>query len=107
MRLLRTLLVPLVGLLTVLAAVPAPPAQAEGSRAVPHGQWLLDPHGKEQLAAEIAREAVRPMGIDIPAPLPAASAPAGGGEAAAAIPAKRPQVKNPIRHVNFSSFIIQ
>ena len=29
---------------------------------------LLDPMGKEQLADEIAREAVRPMGIDIAAP---------------------------------------
>jgi flagellar FliL protein len=96
---------------------------------------LLDPMGKEQLADEIAREAVRPMGIDIPAPqpvtvapaLPEASAvaalaasaalPASGvakmlvAEAAASHPKKAkphgPTPKNPIRHVNFSSFIIQ
>ena len=37
---------------------------------------LLDPTGKERLADEIAREAVRPMGIEIAAPQPVTLAPA-------------------------------
>ena len=76
---------------------------------------LLDPMGKEQLADEIAREAVRPMGIDIAAPTvtPVADAAAASGvektvAAGPAHPKKRGMVtKNPIRHVHFSSFIIQ
>lgn len=60
---------------------------------------LLERAGKEQLAAEIMREAVRPLGIELP-PVPAA-----GSEAP-----KRPRlpaVDNPVEHVHFSSFIIQ
>ncbi|HZV93717.1 MAG TPA: flagellar basal body-associated FliL family protein [Caldimonas sp.] len=73
---------------------------------------LLEPLGKEQLADEIAREAVRPMGIEIAAPQPVTSASAAsastGGEAVMASTKRHgPTVKNPIRHVNFSSFIIQ
>jgi flagellar protein FliL len=76
---------------------------------------LLDPMGKEQLADEIAREAVRPMGIDIAAPLvtPVADATAASSIektlAAAPAPARKRGMatKNPIRHVHFSSFIIQ
>jgi flagellar FliL protein len=77
---------------------------------------LLDSMGKEQLADEIAREAVRPMGIEIAAPQPvtvAAEAMASGTEkttaASAPLLAKKKSVvtKNPIRHVHFSSFIIQ
>lgn len=96
---------------------------------------LLEPMGKEQLADEIAREAVRPMGIEIAAPTPVTLAPAAALPASAAaegqpasavavamvasgaMPAlpvlaakKKPHgaaVKNPIRHVHFSSFIIQ
>jgi flagellar FliL protein len=76
---------------------------------------LLDTMGKEQLADEIAREAVRPMGIEIAAPLPLTVAPetmasgAGMPMAAAAPVAKKKGVvtRNPIRHVHFSSFIIQ
>jgi flagellar FliL protein len=79
---------------------------------------LLDAMGKEQLADEIAREAVRPMGIDIAAPqpvtlapeaIPASGLPMVASDAAA--PAKRVSLRgltrNPIRHVHFSSFIIQ
>jgi len=36
---------------------------------------LLEPMGKEQLADEIMREAVRPMGIEIAAPVPVTAAP--------------------------------
>lgn len=61
---------------------------------------MLDRDGKDRLAAEIAREAVRPMGIDIE-PEPA-------GDAASARPrrgGRRPA--NPVRRVHFSSFIVQ
>jgi flagellar FliL protein len=87
---------------------------------------LLDRPGKEQLAEEIMREAVRPMGIEIAAPEPvsfapaaAASAPAAGASGAVALAASdaasRPRklrkrgetTRNPIQHVHFSSFIIQ
>jgi flagellar FliL protein len=57
---------------------------------------LLSREGKEQLAAEILRESVRPLGIDIDA---AASAPPGKK--------KRAEVYNPVKQVNFSNFIIQ
>jgi flagellar FliL protein len=91
---------------------------------------LLEPMGKEQLADEIAREAVRPMGIEIAAPqpitpapmaeaaataLPASAAMAASGAAMVADAASHPKkakahgpvTRNPIRHVHFSSFIIQ
>ena len=89
---------------------------------------LLEPMGKEMLADEIMREAVRPMGIDIAAPMPVTMASASGAASGAASasaaasgaektmahadepPAKKKHketVKNPIQHVNFSSFIIQ
>lgn len=86
---------------------------------------LNDRAGKEQLAREILREAVRPMGIEIEAPEPigtAASAGEGGAAhaepasavaAASATGSKTPPKarhaaqKNPIHLVHFSSFIIQ
>ena len=81
---------------------------------------LLDIAGKEQLAAQIRREAARTMGIDVAEP-PAASAPAaeaasGPSAQASASNAKAkaaphdprsPAEHNPIRRVNFSNFIIQ
>ncbi len=99
-------------------------------------QDLIGREGKERLAEEIRRETVRPMGIDIPAPdsmakkpadehasagghgeaaAPATSAAASTGSAAAASQAKKPAKfakglpppNNPVRHVHFSSFIIQ
>ena len=56
---------------------------------------LLERAGKEQLAAEIMRESVRPLGIEVP--------PVG------AVPGKPrlPVVHSPIEKVHFSSFIIQ
>lgn len=59
---------------------------------------LLERAGKEALAAEIMRESVRPMGIDVD--------PAGG---AAGKPLKQgaAPVDNPVRRVLFSSFIVQ
>lgn len=95
---------------------------------------LLDRNGKEELADEIQREAVRPMGIDIPKPPPkkVAMAKEGAKGEQDEVPAKAEKVDkaekadkedagddekpvkkkkkvvpNPIHHVNFSSFIIQ
>jgi len=85
---------------------------------------LLSREGKEQLALEIQREAVRPMGIEVATPEPVtmaptvaapvgASAPASANAAEAAASAKaKPRrraenQRNPIQHVHFSSFIIQ
>ena len=84
---------------------------------------LLNREGKEQLALEIQREAVRPMGIEIALPepvtaAPVATLPAGAASepasavaavAAASKPKPRPRAtqRNPIQHVHFSSFIIQ
>lgn len=77
---------------------------------------LLERAGKEQLADEIMRETVRPMGIDIAAPKPIKKATKpkaeGADDEAAEEPAVKPEprrggVRNPVRHVHFSSFIIQ
>ena len=75
-------------------------------------QQLLDRAGKEALAQEIMREAVKPMGIEIEAD--------DDEDAHAAKPAtdddakpkkkkkkKKAAVYNPVRSVNFSNFIIQ
>ena len=59
---------------------------------------LLDREGKEKLAEEVMREAVRPMGIEIDAE---DDAPAPGKKK------RRAPVYNPVQHVHFSSFIIQ
>jgi flagellar basal body-associated protein FliL len=45
---------------------------------------LLSREGKEQLALEIQREAVKPMGIEVAAPEPVTTAPAATGASAAA-----------------------
>jgi flagellar FliL protein len=83
---------------------------------------LMNREGKEQLAQEIMREAVRPMGIEAASPEPITAAPvevaASGANAEAAStehtsakpkPAgkRRDGQRNPIQHVHFSSFIIQ
>ena len=80
---------------------------------------LLNREGKEQLALEIQREAVRPMGIEVALPEPVTPAPASGASASAsaiaadaasakAKPRRRSDMpRNPIQHVHFSSFIIQ
>ena len=82
-------------------------------------QELLERSGKEQLAEEIRRETVRPMGIDIPAPEPIRKKKADAQDESdsAEAPAPAPKAKsnpsrgaaphNPVRHVNFSNFIIQ
>ena len=73
---------------------------------------LLNREGKEQLALEIQREAVRPMGIEIAGPEPVTTAAAGASASdvapsAKAKPRRRGETRNPIQHVHFSSFIIQ
>lgn len=73
---------------------------------------LLGRTGKEELAEEIMREAVRPMGIEILAPEPvtvAAAASSAQDEAPVKTTkkAKKGAVRNPVQHVHFSSFIIQ
>jgi flagellar FliL protein len=61
---------------------------------------LLERAGKEQLAAEVQREAVRPMGIVV-------SAPPESGPSGAAPAGKSRAQHNPVRQVHFSNFIIQ
>lgn len=72
---------------------------------------LLARAGKERLAAEIRREVVRPMGIELPAPRPATEKPpavaAADEDPDAEPPRKTRGPHNPVRHVHFSNFIIQ
>jgi flagellar FliL protein len=71
---------------------------------------LLGRSGKEELAEEIMREAVRPMGIEILAPEPVTVAASGAQDEApvrTTRKAKKNAVRNPVQHVHFSSFIIQ
>jgi len=71
---------------------------------------LLERSGKEALAAEIIRESVRPMGIEIdPEPTAARSTAAPADAEGKAKPAKprKPPVHNPVRRVHFASFIVQ
>ena len=84
-------------------------------------QQLLERSGKEALAREVMREAVRPMGIEVELEAePAEAAPKANGVAAAdAVEASdKPKTKvkkkakpaaehNPVQKVHFSSFIIQ
>ena len=78
-------------------------------------QELLERSGKEQLAAEILRETVRPLGITIAA-APKAEAPKVATPPAdgslTEVPSKKAKAAaqaphNPVRHVHFSNFIIQ
>jgi flagellar FliL protein len=73
---------------------------------------LLGRSGKEELAEEIMRESVRPMGIEILAPEPVTVATAASGAqdeapVKATKKGKKGAVRNPVQHVHFSSFIIQ
>jgi flagellar FliL protein len=80
---------------------------------------LLDRAGKEELAGEILRDASRTMGIDVEEPDPPAAKASEGEKGAAAADEDAPKPKkkarhktapaepNPIRHVNFSNFIVQ
>lgn len=71
-----------------------------------NSQDLLEVAGKEKMAEEIRRGAARAMGVNIP------DAPSGDQAAANDGAAKKKMRKhkgeeNPIRHVNYSNFIIQ
>jgi flagellar FliL protein len=76
---------------------------------------LLGRSGKEELAEEIMRESVRPMGIEILAPEPVGGTATNGAEktpqdeAPIRTPkkARKTAARNPVQHVHFSSFIIQ
>lgn len=74
-------------------------------------QQLLERAGKDALAQEIMREAVRPMGIEIEADddddESAAAADSDAPKAKKKKRKKRAPVYNPVRSVNFSNFIIQ
>ena len=65
---------------------------------------LLGREGKEKLAAEVLREAVRPLGIEV-------DDEDAGAEGAAATSGKKKKkkaaVENPVKKVHFSNFIIQ
>ena len=74
---------------------------------------LLERAGKEQLADEILRETVRPLGISIPGPAARKPVTAAVDGSLAEAPAKRSKSAaaqaphNPVRYVHFSNFIIQ
>ena len=74
---------------------------------------LLGRSGKEELAEEIMRESVRPMGIEVLAPEPVTPAASGADRSAQDEAPPKPKktrknaVRNPVQHVHFSSFIIQ
>jgi flagellar FliL protein len=68
-------------------------------------QQLLGRKGKEALAAEIMREAVRPLGIEIEEETEAATD--KDGEDAKPRATSKGGDANPVRRVHFSSFIIQ
>jgi len=73
---------------------------------------LLERAGKEALAAEIMRESVRPMGIEIDPDTDGAESATADGEpkakpAKGAKTRKQPAVHNPVRRVHFASFIVQ
>ena len=83
-------------------------------------QQLLGREGKEALAEEIMREAVRPMGIEIDPPAagdaPAKGSHGGDADAEDDAPKKKPgkskksrkhEPHNPVQRVHFASFIIQ
>jgi flagellar protein FliL len=61
-------------------------------------QELLTRPGKQKLASEIMREAVRPLGVELEDE---------NEDPAADKHAKTPLEQSPVRHVHFSSFIIQ
>lgn len=69
---------------------------------------LLERKGKEALAAEIMRETVRPLGIEIEPPESDEAAAADDEDKPKKKKKKKaPAVDNPVKHVHFSNFIIQ
>jgi len=74
-----------------------------------NSQQLLGRAGKEALAAEIMREAVRPLGLEIEDEPPEAAKEEDDevGKPAKPKAPRKPVEHNPVRHVHFSSFIVQ
>lgn len=66
---------------------------------------LLQREGKQRLAAEIRRETLRPLGVELPPEAPAGSAADADAKARKAQRATPADV--PVRQVHFSNFIIQ
>lgn len=66
---------------------------------------LLERAGKEKLAAEIMRESVRPLGIEIETEDEATAE--SHDDKPAKKKKRKAEVHNPVQHVHFSSFIIQ
>ncbi|WP_341892677.1 flagellar basal body-associated FliL family protein [Variovorax sp. YR752] len=66
---------------------------------------LLERKGKEALAAEIMRETVRPLGIELEEP--EAEAADEDEDKPKKKRKKKAPVDNPVKHVHFSNFIIQ
>jgi flagellar FliL protein len=64
---------------------------------------LLTRPGKEKLSLEVMRESVRPLGIELESDLDDAKPAADETEKTA----RTPLEESPVRHVHFSSFIIQ
>jgi flagellar FliL protein len=64
---------------------------------------LLGREGKEKLAAEVLRESVRPLGIEIDDEEAADTTPAAPGKKKK----HKAPVENPVKKVHFSNFIIQ
>lgn len=67
---------------------------------------LLQREGKQQLAAEIRRETMRPLGVEVPAAL-ADAADAADDDAKARKAKAKAAADLPVRQVHFSNFIIQ
>jgi flagellar protein FliL len=67
---------------------------------------LLERKGKEALAAEIMRETVRPLGIELEEP-EAEAADEDEDKPKKKKRKKKAPVDNPVKHVHFSNFIIQ
>ena len=70
---------------------------------------LLERKGKEKLAAEIMRESVRPLGVEL-GELEEEDQPAADGEDAPKKKKKKRKTadtESPVKHVHFSNFIIQ
>lgn len=64
---------------------------------------LLTRPGKEKLSLEVMRESVRPLGIELESDVDDAKPASDDAERIA----KTPLEESPVRHVHFSSFIIQ
>lgn len=69
---------------------------------------LLERKGKEALAAEIMRETVRPLGIELEAPATDEAVTDDDEDKPKKKKKKKaPAADNPVKHVHFSNFIIQ